>query len=199
MDRLKAQSTEAWLEVLTLLMPRGLAWNTEKTAGQTKLLNAFAKALADTDLQCDAIQLEMTPSQAYILLPEYEHYLGLPECEGQLGSIESRRHSVETKDKMQGGLATWQIEKLAADLGFTIKVEEIFPHHCLRSCTYPIWPERWRHILKITVLGMPNVRMTCLDNVMTPLISNDARVLECTLNKYKMGGKFYDYNYEETI
>ena len=49
MDRLKAQSTGAWLEVLTLLMPRGLAWNTENKAGQTKLLHAFAKALADTD------------------------------------------------------------------------------------------------------------------------------------------------------
>ncbi|MDA0148864.1 YmfQ family protein [Vibrio sp. LaRot3] len=199
MGRLTAQNTEAWLEVLQLLMPQGLAWPKGNDAELTKLLRALAKALADTDSQCDAIEIEMTPSQANILLPEYEAYLGLPECEGQLGDIQSRRHAVETKDKMQGGLATWQIEQLAATLGYKVKVEHILPHHCLRACTHPIWVDSWRHKLKVTVFDMPNVHMTCLDNVMTPLINSDARVLECTLNKYKMGGKYYDFHYAEGL
>ena len=195
-NELGAQNTDAWLDVLQLLMPQGLAWNKSNKSNQTKLLKALAKALESTDTECESIQMEMLATNANILLPEREKYLGLPECDSQGATITDRRNAVVTKDKMQGGLATWQIEELAADLGFTIQVEEIYPHHCLRSCVYPLVAERYRHTLKVKVLEMPDVRFTCLDNVLTPLINNDARVLECTLNRYKMGGKYYEYIYQ---
>ncbi|MDC5753869.1 DUF2313 domain-containing protein [Vibrio europaeus] len=192
-----AQSQEAWLDALTQLMPRGMAWNNQLDSGQTKLLSPVAKALSETDHECDKVAAEILPSNTYLLLDEREQYLGLPECEYQGQTIVERRNAIVTKDKQQGGLATWQIEEFAANLGFEIKVEELFPHHCLRSCGYALVPQRYRHILKVKVLNVPNAKMTVLDNVLTPLSSNDARVLECTLNKYKMGGKYYEFIYSK--
>jgi uncharacterized protein YmfQ (DUF2313 family) len=195
-DNLNAQSTGAWLDVLQQLMPRGAAWNTTVDSHQAQLLRALAKALANTDALCDTIRLEMLPSQTHLLLEDYETYLGLPDCTSQGQTFIERRNAVVTKDHIRGGLATWQIEALATDLGFTIRVEEIWPHHCLRTCSYPLYAARYRHVLKVTVTEMPNVRFTCEDSVLVPLLSNDALVLECMLKRYKLGGKYYEYIYQ---
>ena len=87
------------------------------------------------------------------------------------------------------------IQKLAEDLGFTVQVDETFPHHCLRSCIYPLWEQKYRYILRVTVYGIPGAYMTCLDDVLTPLLTSDAGVLECTLNRYKLGGLYYEFYY----
>lgn len=193
-----SQGKDAWLDVLQQLMPRGVAWNHSINSKQTKLLAPLANALATTDNECDLMALEMQLTHTQLLLPEYEQYFGLPECAGLAPTIVERRKNLITKDKLKGGLATWQIEQLAADLGFEIKVEELWPHHCLRSCIAPIYAQLWRHTLKVTVLSVPNAYFTCIDTVLTRLISNDARILECTLNKYKMAGKYYDFHYVES-
>ena len=166
-------------------------------SAQTKLLSPLASTLSTTDRECEMVALEMQLNKTQLLLPEYEIYFGLPECNGLAPTVTERRNNLVTKDKLKGGLATWQIEQLAADLGFKIVVEEIWPHHCLRSCITPINSPYWRHTLKVTVLSVLANRFTCVDNVLTPLISNDARALECTLNKYKLAGKYYDFHYQE--
>ncbi|MBV7262553.1 DUF2313 domain-containing protein [Photobacterium sp. WH24] len=192
-----AQSRDAWLDVLQQLMPQGMAWSRDNDANQTKLLRALAKHLAELDTSCDSMAREMLPNQTQTLLEDYEQYLGLPECENASETITDRRQAVVMKDRRKGGLATWQIEQLAADLGFDVTVEEIFPHHCLRDCMYPLHPERYRHVLRVTVHNLPNARMTCLDHVLTPLVSNNAGILECTLNRYKLAGKYYEFIYEQ--
>lgn len=196
-NNVSAQNEAAWLDALSQLMPRGIAWNNQTDSSQTKLLTPIAKALAETDLECDKVAAEILPSNTYLLLDEREQYLGLPECEFQGQTLVERRNAIVTKDKQQGGLATWQIEEFASNLGYEIEVEELFPHNCLRSCAFPLIPQRYRHALKVKVLNVPNAKMTVLDNVLTSLSSNDARVLECTLNKYKMGGKYYEFIYPE--
>jgi len=195
----KAQNTKAWLDVLQQLMPRGVAWNNAIDSNQTTLLTAIATSLSSTDMLCDQMQAELLPSATQILLDEYEHYLGLPECNNINLTFSSRQRQVVAKDKRQSGLAAWQIEALALEMGFLIKVDEKFPHHCLRSCDAPIYSARYRHTLDITVLSVPAARFTCLDNILTPLINNDARALECVLNKYKMAGKYYDVMYKEDV
>ena len=190
-----AQNKAAWLDVLQQLMPRGIAWNDEISSIQTKLLMPLANALATTDAECEAVAIEMEIKNALLLLPDYETYLGLPECDNLSLTTLERRKNIITKDKLNGGLATWQIESLAKELGFDIKVEEIWPHHCLRSCIAPINQQYWRHTLKVTVLSVAVNRFTCIDSILSPLINNDARALECLLNKYKMAGKYYDFHY----
>lgn len=92
-------------------------------------------------------------------------------------------------------ISPWQIEAVAAALGFTIRVTVILPHHCMRSCVYPLYPARYRWTLQIDVIGINGGRFTCIDNVMTPLLSERARELECVLTKYRLGGTAYEYFY----
>ncbi|WP_316248868.1 putative phage tail protein [Aeromonas hydrophila] len=110
--------------------------------------------------------------------------------------FESRRNAVIEKYHRKGGLQTWQIEALALALGFTVEVREHFPHHVLRPVTYPIWPNRWRYTLEVVVFGLPDGRFRVTDNVMTPLKTQTALLLECTLSRYKLGGFTYEYVYE---
>ncbi|SKA75010.1 hypothetical protein SAMN02745132_04875, partial [Enterovibrio nigricans DSM 22720] len=79
------------------------------------------------------------------------------------------------------------------------EVEEIFPHHCLRGCTYPLYEEKYRHLLRIRVKGITQAYATCLDDCLTPLVSQTAAILECTLNQFKLGGKYYEFIYEESV
>ncbi|HFJ0016810.1 TPA: putative phage tail protein, partial [Shigella boydii] len=108
---------------------------------------------------------------------------------------EARRRAVVEKYRRRGGLATWQTEAAAAALGFTIKVTAVLPHHCLRDCMYPLHPARYRWMLKVNVPGKDAGRFTCIDGVMTPLISERTRELECLLKHYRLAGTEYEYYY----
>jgi uncharacterized protein YmfQ (DUF2313 family) len=78
-----------------------------------------------------------------LLLDEWEEYLELPECEQASGTVDDRRRAVVEKYHRKGGLAPWQIEAVAAALGFIIRVNVILPtiacvaacHHCTRHAT----------------------------------------------------------------
>lgn len=187
-----------WTHSLVLQMPRGLLWSYEADSQLYRYVQGYAPRLAAVEVSADSLQLEMRPESTNQLLPDYEQYLGLPECQVDNQGFESRRAAVVEKYHRKGGLQTWNIEKLAADLGFTVAVEENFPHHCLRSCVYPLWEEKYRHMLRVTIYGIPAAYMTCMDNVLTHLVSSDARILECTLNRYKAAGKYYEFYYDET-
>jgi len=155
----------------------------------------FAKRLADLELSADQLLLEMRPETTNLLLPEWEAYLALPECEAAEQSFERRRAAVVEKYHRKGGLQTWMIEQLAAALGFTVKVSEQWPHHVVRNVNYPIYPETTRFVLRVDVLDMPEDLFTVLDNVLIPLRGNAPLVLECVLNRLKLAGFYYDFNY----
>ncbi|STO57634.1 putative phage tail protein [Grimontia hollisae] len=181
MDRVnRAQSTDAWLDVLQQLMPQGIAWPRDLDANQTRLLRALAKNLADIDALTDTLQQETTPEHAYFVLGEYEQYLGLPECTEQPLSVAERQATAVEKDHRKGRLQAWNIEQWGTDLGFLITVKEHFPHHCLRGCTYPLYEEKYRHLLQVIVHDTPEA---------------GGKQLECTLTQFKLGGKYYEFIY----
>ena len=45
-------------------------------------------------------------------------------------------------------------------------------------------------------VGTPAPAFTVLDNELTPLRGNAPLVLECVLNRLKLAGFYYDFNYE---
>lgn len=185
-----------WRNMLSQLMPQGLAWPQSMGSIPQKKIAGLAPRLQRCEESATQLLLEMRPESTVKLLPEWETYLGLPDCVVGDQSFQSRRMSVIEKKSRKGGLQAWNIEKQAADLGFKIKVDECFPHHCLRDCTYPLHQSRNRHVLKIRVFGIPQTHMTCLDTVSKPLVNGSAQVLECVLNKNRMAGKYYEFIYE---
>ena len=190
-----AHSVDEWLHALQQVMPRGKAWPRELNADLTRFLRALARRLSRVESNGDALLTEMRPETTFQLLSDWETYLGLPECELDSDTIEDRRRAAVEKHHRKGGLAPWQIEDVAKALGFTITVRVFLPHHCMRSCMYPLYPARYRWLLQIEVKDMQGGRFTCMDNVMTPLISNRVRNLECVLSKYRLAGSGYEYIY----
>lgn len=191
-----AHSVEEWHNALLQLMPRGKVWPRNPDSDLSKYVFGFAQRLVDAEVSADQLYLEMRPETTVQLLPEWESYLGLPECNIKNQSFESRRAAVVEKYHRKGGLQTWQIKAMALALGFVVEVNEHFPHHVLRSVMYPIWPNRWRHTLEVVVYGMPDGRFRVTDNVLTPLKTQTALLLECTLSRYKLGGFTYEFFYE---
>lgn len=192
-------SVDQWANSIMATMPRGVIWSREPSKNLYKYAAGYAPRLEAVELSAEGLLLEMRPETTFQMLPEWETYLGLPECNVAGQTFESRRTAVIEKYHRKGGLQTWNIEKLAADLGFEVEVQELFPHHCLRGCDYPLYEEKYRHLLRIYVKGITQAYATCLDDCLTPLVSQTAAILECTLNKFKMGGKYYEYVYEEAI
>lgn len=191
-----AHSVAQWGDALQQQMPRGRAWPRDPDANLPKYVLGFARRLAALELSADQLLLEMRPETTNLLLPEWEAYLELPECEATEQSFERRRAAVVEKYHRKGGLQTWMIEQIAAALGFTVKVYEQWPHHVLRDVNYPLYPASTRFVLRVDVLDMPEDRFTVLDNVLTPLRGNAPLVLECVLNRLKLAGFYYDFNYE---
>lgn len=194
-----SHSSEQWTNSLLSQLPRGDIWSREEGSVLHHYAAGYAPRLARVEENADGLLLEMRPETTQQLLSEWETYLELPECvsDESLTFVE-RRNALISKYHRKGGLQVWNIEAFAAELGFDITVDEIWPHHCLRDCLYPIWPERYRHVLRVTVHNISDFYMTCLDNCLTPLVSTIVTELECALNKFKMAGKYYEFIYEET-
>lgn len=192
-----AHSVDEWHDVLQQLMPRGKAWPRDQTAALTSLLRGFSARLNAAETNADLLLKEMRPETTELMLEEWEDYLGLPECNAIPDGFERRRDVVVEKYHRKGGLAPWQIEQAVKDaLGFTIQVTEILPHHVLRNIMYPIYSRKYRFIMQVTVTDMPMIRFKTISNVLTPLISYQAQILECFLRRYRLGGHDYDFQYE---
>lgn len=190
--------TEQWTNAIMAQLPRGVIWSREPSLDLYKYASGYAPRLQAVEVSANGLLAEMRPESTFQMLPDWEWYLGLPECNIDRPTFEQRRDAVTEKNYRKGGLQGWNIEKLAADLGFDIEFQEIFPHHCLRGCTYPLYEDKYRHLIRIYVKGITQAYATCLDDCLTPLVSESAVILECTLNKFKMGGKYYEFIYEES-
>jgi len=192
-----AHSLDEWHDVLQQLMPRGKAWPRDQTAALTSLLRGFSGRLNAVENHADLLVKEMRPETTELLLEEWEDYLGLPDCNAMPDGFERRRDAVVEKYHRKGGLAPWQIEQAVKDaLGFTIEVTEILPHHVMRNIMYPIYSHKYRFIMQVTVTDMPMIRFKSVSNVLTPLISYQAQILECFLRRYRLAGHDYDFLYE---
>lgn len=192
-----SNAVSAWTDVLQQLMPRGRAWSRESTSDLHKLVDSISPRYQRAENNSQKLLNEMRPEVTQQLLPEWEAYLGLPECGVTDQIFELRRAAVVEKDHRKGGLQTWQIEQLAAALGFTVKIYEQWPHSVLRGVGYPLYPASTQFVLRVDVHGIPEERFTVLDNVLTPLRGNAPLVFECVLNRLKLAGFYYDFNYIE--
>ncbi|HFF8969491.1 YmfQ family protein [Serratia marcescens] len=191
-----AHSITEWQDALQQMMPRGRAWPREETANLTALIRGVSHRLNRLEINADLLLAEMRPETTVQLLPEWENYLGLPECNIPNNDFLSRRAAVVEKYHRKGGLAPWQIQNVAHALGFDITVREILPHHCLRNCMARIYPKRYRFLLSITVHDTPVTRFTVVEDVLTPLIEYHTQMLECVLTKYRLAGYGYEYIFE---
>lgn len=192
-----SNAVSAWTDVLQQLMPRGRAWSRESTSDLHKLVDSISARYQRAENNSQKLLNEMRPEATQQLLPEWEEYLGLPECLSSNATFDARKAALIEKHYRKGGLAVWQIQKLCEDLGFEVEVSEAYPHHCQRSCVDLLYPHRFRYLVLIKVKKIPNGRFTVTDNVLTRLMSDRAIAFECLLNSYRLAGTSYEIEYLE--
>ena len=168
------------------LLPSGQAWDKELNSENSKLQLGFGYEFSRIESAGELLLKEVIPSDAMLLLKEWEEFAGLPDCTiDEIATVEMRHQSLSAKIKMTPSLCSKFLEKIAADRGYTIKIIDRYPHHCMRDINYQLfhWHNWW--IAYVQVFNYASHYMTVLDNVKTYLKVNDYGDLQCLLERYK--------------
>ncbi|EAA8719444.1 DUF2313 domain-containing protein [Salmonella enterica subsp. enterica serovar Abaetetuba] len=168
---------------LLQLLPRGKAWNKAPDSTLSELCRALSEPTARVNETATQLLRERFPSQAVLLLEDWEKFLGLPDCTSGEDNIETRQMAAGAKHRMWPSLNVLFYKKLAKRYGYDI---EITPD-----------PDN-QYISLINVKGGVKWRnATVLDNCLTPLRVYDSGILECLLEKYKPAHQEFRFIYSE--
>lgn len=120
---------------LSQLLPQGAAWPREAGTVLAELLGGLAQDPARLDAAMHALLAELDPSQALLLLGEWEAMCGLPdECSQPGETIAERRAAVVAKLTALGGQSPDYFAELATLLaGAPCTVREYRPFRAGRS------------------------------------------------------------------
>ena len=123
-----ANSAEIHTQILQALLPQGRIWPRDAEATLSKLLATWALELARVDARADDLMDEVDPSTTLELLSDFERVCGLPDkCSFGDETLEQRRGEVLAKLTSRGGQTPAYFIGLAAQLGYTVEIEEFRP------------------------------------------------------------------------
>jgi len=136
---------DMYLKLFHSLLPKGKLWNRTPNSLTTKLLRGFAEELSRISLRAEDLFNESVPSRVSELLDEYEYDLGLYDKNLGLTTAE-RIESIVAKFYQYGFSHKEYFISIAADLGYTITIEEFSPFFVgLSTVNTPIGPLRNIH------------------------------------------------------
>ena len=181
-----AMTPEDYRDAGLQLLPRGYAWDKELGSENAKLHLGFGYEFSRIESAGELLLKEVIPSDAMLLLKEWEEFAGLPDCSiDETATVEMRHQALSAKIKMTPSLCSKFLEKIAADRGYTIKIVDRYPHHCMRDINYPLHPWHNWWTVYVQVFNYASHYMTVLDNVNTYLKVSDYGDLQCLLERYK--------------
>lgn len=137
---------------ISLLMPRGLAWNRDPGTVQQQLIQAMGDFYAQLQARADYLLTDASPAYTLELLPEWEATLGLPDpCAGAAPTIQQRRAQVLARVAAKGGASIAYLQAFAADLGFTVTVQGTRTAKCGQAtCGQPMNGPAWAHAFVVS-------------------------------------------------
>lgn len=167
------------------LLPLGHAWSKNLDSDIGRLMLATGEEFSRVDAINTALLAEIYADRSFLLLEDWEDFAGLPDCSiDRESAINDRRQAVKAKLVMTGSLCLEFYKQIASERGYQIKLEERFPHHCLRTCKTPIYPqENWFRVF-VFVDKQATHWSTVIDNCRQRLRIGDAADLECLLERY---------------
>lgn len=191
-------TADQYQEMLSALLPTGLAWprNPDSVIGQ--LMAAFAQEFSRFDQRCDDFLNELFPASLVELLPDWERVLGLPDdCTpvDSLTFLERRFEVVQTLTSMGGQSAPYFIA-LAASMGYQITVSTFAPYDCEMACESSVLDEIWRFAWQVnSALNSINDETCELDCEMPLQVWGNAR-LECAISSLKPAESVVLFSYQ---
>lgn len=186
----------SYLNAALQLLPIGLAWNRALDGNFAKMFMPRAETLETVNANAHQLIDECILSNALMLLGDWEAFFGLPEC-SEINTIEARRAALVAKDNEIGSFNKHYLEDLAKQNGYAIKVIAHYPHHCMRDCSYPLYPQEnaWRVFIYTTSSNIRN--MSCLDDVTNELVMIERSKIECFLKRFCYSHLEMVFVYEE--
>lgn len=171
-----------YLDAALKLLPVGLAWNRHPSSNLGKILAIRAEQLSQVNETAHQLVQERMLNNTFLLLEDWEAFYGLPECT-EINTIEARRAALIAKDNEVGSFNKHYLEELAEHNRYRINVVSHYPHHCERSCVYPLYPQEnaWKVFVYTQSRHIRN--MTCLEDVTRELVMIERSKIECFLKR----------------
>ncbi|MBW9102960.1 YmfQ family protein [Paraburkholderia phenoliruptrix] len=173
-----------FLVALQALMPRGRVWPRDRDAVQTRTLAGCAPTYARLTARANELLVDGFPATAYELLPEWESSLGLPDpCAGPAPTIPQRQAQVVARLANSGGQSVQYFIEFAAQLGYTIKIEQFMQARAgLLKAGDPCYGRDWSFAWKVSAPPTTIVRAKAGSMAAgDPLAAFGNAVLECEI------------------
>lgn len=171
---------------LASLLPRGLPWPRSADSVLQRLLAGWADELARVDLRGDALVAEADPRTTLELLEDWERAYGLPDACTELGeSWSARRARLVAKIVATGGQSPAYYIAVAAELGYTVTIEEFRPWTVDSAVDAPISGTDWAYAWLVRAPAETVTWWTCDSGCDEPLASWGNTLLECVISRLK--------------
>ncbi|MFN8702645.1 MAG: YmfQ family protein [Rhodospirillales bacterium] len=183
-----ATKIAAYRDQLISLQPPGAAWTTEPGSTRWNMLTALAVEFARIDMRAAELREEADPRTTVEMLPDWERVAGLPDpCAGQAQTLAERRQRLVAKLAARGGQSIAYFVGIAAQLGYTVTIEEFRVFTCVSRCIDALNPPPWQYAWRVRAPANTVRTMTCASACDEPLRSWGNRILECVIGRLKPG------------
>lgn len=178
-------SAADYLRALQTHLPRGRVWPRDPDAQQTKFLSGFTPVFERLNARANNLLVDVFPSTAVELLPDWESTLGLPDpCAGAAPTVVARQQQVVARLTRSGGQSAAYYIAYAAILGYTITITEFAPARVGQSrmgqpLCGPDWAFAWQVNSSQTTVVPSRVGSA---RVGDPLVTWGNEVLQCEIS-----------------
>lgn len=179
---------EDYLAQFQRLLPRGRIWHRGLGLVQDADLLTLMPLWARLQIRLNDLIGEIFPCSTSELLSEWEATLGLPDpCTGPLATQAQRIAAVCAKFAARGGQSRDYYIRLAASLGFEIRIVEFSPFYASRNhAGDPVYDEKWAHAWRIVASETPIIWFRAsVSTAGDPLAAWGNQLLECMFNALK--------------
>lgn len=139
-----------YLQILQALLPKGIIWPRDPESDLGRLLYGLAEEMARVDGRAADLVDESDPTTTLELLSDFERVCGLPgKCSSGEDTVEQRRGEVLAKLTSRGGQTPAYFIELAAQLGYSVEIEEFRPFRAGSSAEDRAYGTSWAHAWRV--------------------------------------------------
>lgn len=180
------------------LLPRGRVWPKDMASVQAQTLRALSGtpqrvAESAVDLIADSF-----PSTVIDMLTEWQLALGLPDpCAGPSPTIVQARQQIVARLTDSGGQSAAYFINLAAQLGYTITINNLAPFRCGQSsCGQSLGDNDWMFVWQVNAPEFTVQPFLCGQSTAgDPLGSTGNAVLECEFQERQPAHSVLQFNF----
>lgn len=181
-----------YIQQLLALRPYGPAW----PETDALLESAAVEFAADHNRAADLIE-QADPRTTTDLFTDWERVAGLPDtCITDEQTLAQRRATLLARLTTIGGQSAQYFIGLAAQLGYTITVQDFDLYDVTDDVSASIYGEPWQYVFQVNATLNTVFVFAVNDSVDDPLAAWSNVALECTINRYKPAHTIALFSYQ---